>query len=213
MPIIGPPLRTQDDTPADIGPDIPPAEVYFIPEDTIPLDGKPGGAAVNEAFLDKAGTVWVDWMSRNFYEKDKHIYMMGVTSPSGFQGKSVAFCKLASDTLLMISDWTACKAGEQPVIPDPTSLDPRFVLLDEHYEPVSVTLCTDGVTPLYRISGTFFYGITNPSQLTADDLSFPKAPWLKDVFDRTIPRTSLTTGLMVPTSQGVTLQTGFIPGS
>src|ERR1700722_14672416 len=63
--------------------------------------------------------IWNDYMVKNRYEGDNHIYMMGITSPNGFQGASVAFAQLASPTLLWIAEWTASCFGQQPVVPNP----------------------------------------------------------------------------------------------
>ena len=47
-----------------------------------------------------------------------------------------------------------------------------------------VTVGPDGVTPLYRISGTYVYGCTDPSDDVFSDVVYPRPPWLIDAFDR-----------------------------
>lgn len=138
---------------------------------------------------------FADYHVVNRYEKDRHTYMMGVTSPNGFRGASVAFVQLASPTLVWVADWTACKAGAKPNIPDPTPADGDWVLLDDWWEPHMVTVAPDGVTPIYRISGTYIYGKLNPQSSTIDDISFPRPPWLQDSFSRNVEQGLLQQGL------------------
>ena len=136
-----------------------------------------------------------DYMIVNRFEKDHHTYQIGVASPGGFQGNSVAFVKVASSTLTWICDWTTSRVGAQPIIPDPTSLDPNWILLDEVYQPVMITVMPDGNTPVYRISGTYIYGLKNPNATTIRNAYFGRPPWLENTFDRTVPTTSLQQGL------------------
>jgi hypothetical protein len=137
------------------------------------------GALYNDGG-DPAG-VYTDYKIVNRYEKDRHLYMLPISSPGGFGGGNLAaFVQLAAPTLLWISDWTACRFNSKPEIPDPTLTDSNWVLLDEHYEPFMLTVAANGSTPLYRISGTFVYGNRNPSTATIDDINFPRPPWLKD---------------------------------
>lgn len=130
-------------------------------------------------------SIFIEYLVQNRFESDKHIYQMPLSSPSGFNGASCAFVQLANPTLMLISDWTALKSLEVPEIPD-SNIGSRWILLDEHYEPAMVILSADGVTPVYRISGTFFYGCVNPNPQTIQDIAFGKAPWITD--DPDIPR-------------------------
>lgn len=139
---------------------------------------------------------WTDWMARMSYESDKHIYMMGNTSTKPFNGASVSFVRLAMPTLLLVCRWTACRLGFEPVLPDPNSLGSQWILLDEHLEPVSITVPPDGSTPLYRINGVYVYGCRNPNSKTHRDISYPRPPWLKDVFERKISDSLLLKGLI-----------------
>lgn len=144
--------------------------------------------------------IWTDYMSFNRYETDEHRYMMGVASPNGFQGKSVAFVQLASKTLLWICDWTACKMNSQPEIPDPAPPNSDWILLAEYPELARVGVGPDGRTPIYRMSGVYVYGHVGPSDVTVDDVSFPRPPWLENSLDCNMPTEKLTAGLSVPTS-------------
>lgn len=139
------------------------------------------------AFDDSAGRfipnqeddgVFTDYAIIHRYENDGHVYMAGITSPGGFQGNKAAFFKLAANTLLWIADWTAMRVGRQPTIPKPTDLaDSNWVLLDRIPETVNVVFGPDGVTPVYRISGTYVYGHKNPSNDVFDDVRYGRPPW------------------------------------
>lgn len=146
--------------------------------------------------------LWTDFKIRNKFEKDHHRYMMGITSPNGFEGASVAFVQLASPTLLWIADWTACRYNIQPDIPDPTPADTNWVLLDEHYEPTMLTVGADQITPLYRISGTYVYGHKNPASVTVSNINYARPPWLENSFVRNVPTSVLKQNLVNNTQQG-----------
>ncbi|MDE2098093.1 MAG: hypothetical protein KGL39_12640 [Patescibacteria group bacterium] len=73
--------------------------------------------------------VWTDYHIHNRYEKDKHVYMLPITSPGGFAGQSCAFVQLAAPTLLWIADWTAARMASSPIIPSPSELKDLVVTL------------------------------------------------------------------------------------
>lgn len=126
--------------------------------------------------------IFTDYEVVNRYENPQHRYMLGITSPSGFNGQSAAFVQLASPTLLWVSDWTALKWNGMPTIPDPTSQDDTWVLLAKYYQPAMLVINpADGQTPGYRISGTYVYGKKNPSTDVIDDISFARPPWIDNV--------------------------------
>lgn len=147
-------------------------------------------------FIPSPNSVWADYVINNRYEEDKHTYMMGVTSPTGFQQGSsnnttnatVSFVQLASPTLLWIADWTVARFNEKPKIPN-YDIGGGWVLLDKHIEPGMLTVSADGATVLYRISGTYFFGHKNPSSKIQNDINFSRPPWLDDFVDRTVPDT------------------------
>ena len=136
------------------------------------------------------------FLVKNRYEADRHIYMMGITSPSGFAGNQAAFVQLANKTLLWISDWTLARFNKFPRIPNPTPTDPNWILLDEHFEPDAITIGPDGVTPLYSISGIYIYGCRRPAAQTINNLVFPRPAWLNDVFPRFITTQNLEQGII-----------------
>lgn len=133
----------------------------------------------------------------NKYDNDQHTYMMGITSTVGnFSRNSAAFVQLAKPTLLWTADWTVCKWGEQPEIPDPYSVGSQWVLLDIGGELAMITISPDGVTPLYRISGTYLFGIRTVGNNAFASMAFPVPPWLAGSFPRTIPLERLKSGLL-----------------
>ena len=147
------------------------------------------------SLFDDTQATYVDYQVTNRFEKCRNRYMMGVSSPNGFQGNSVATAQLCSPTLLWICDWTAARLKFQPEAPNPESSDSAWVLLFDHWEPADPGLMADGVTPIYRISGTYVYGNLRPSTNTADDVFYPRPPWMQDVFPREGVETTLVQGL------------------
>lgn len=140
--------------------------------------------------------IYTDYIINNRYESDKHIYGGGMTSPNGFNGATTALVQLDTPTLLWIADWTACRWQTPPILPSIVPQDPNWVLLDEHYEPGMLVLAQDGVTALYRISGTYIYTHLNPSAQVINNIRFTRPAWLQDVFPRTVPANLFQTGLI-----------------
>jgi hypothetical protein len=150
-----------------------------------------------------SGEVFIDIMTHNRYEGDTHRYMLGCSSPDGFQGASVAFVQLCAPTLLWICDWTVCQANtDDPKIPDPFSVGEQWVLLDLHLEPAMLGLSPDGISVIRRISGTYVFGHKNPGNFSSYTNSpftiaqWPRPTWLADTFNRTILASSLESQLI-----------------
>lgn len=159
-------------------------------------------------YQDDDGGLWTDYMVTNRYESDKHVYMLPIASPEGFAGNSAAFVQLAAPTTLWICEWTVCRARLKPKVP--SSAPPRYwVLLDEHLTPAMITVGPDGSTPLYRISGRYVYGATNPSRVR---VSHPLPPWLANTFNRSVDNNQFITGISVPEQQ-LNLQQSISTGS
>lgn len=123
------------------------------------------------------------------YEGHPNIYMMANTVPGEFSSPdvlpfSVSFVQLATQTLLWTVYWTACRWKMKPPIPNPNQpSDSDWVFMGKHLEPGMVGVGPDGVTLIYRISGTYFYGHKNPREDIQDNTNFSCAPWL----DNTVP--------------------------
>lgn len=117
------------------------------------------------------------------YEQDYHRYMMGISSPGGFNNMTAAFVQLTAPTLLWIVDWTGLRALKRAMIPDPSVVNPGWLLLDASLEPYMVILAPNGTTPMYRLSGTYIYGRINTGPDFTSNLSkhvYPIAPWIID---------------------------------
>lgn len=112
------------------------------------------------------------------YENDALTYVVPVTSPNGFLGSSCAFCQLAAPTMILVADWTAERSLKPPRIPNPSAMPAGWVLLDRVFEPGVIELSPNGQTPVYRISGVYVYGLSNPHPLGTPDVTYPKPPWL-----------------------------------
>lgn len=167
-----------------------------IPNDVIKRASSGGGSDTtlnSPPRVRDTGTINTDYTIKHYYETDMHRYLMGITSPTA---SSPAIVQLAGKVLLWICDWTAASLGAHPIIPDsvPQQIN-KWVLLDEHYVPVSVVAVTDSVTPLYRISGTYVYGCLTPNDRTVRDITFPVGAWMiASEFDRAIDETWVQKG-------------------
>lgn len=173
-----------------------------------------GGATVAVGFVqandfggrETAGDgIWNDYEIHSAYEQDRRTYMLPLCHPKGYRGQTAAFVQLAAPTLTWCVDWTASKAGAMPEAPDPRLVvvavlrgggvpagvvaghNPEWVLLDAHVEPVSPPTFADGQTPLYRLSGTYWYGHRDPSDHVFEDLWWPYPANTGD-FDDDLPR-------------------------
>lgn len=170
---------------------------------TTPIGAAVGGVAGGAGGAGALGLqVFTDYIVDSTFEGDLRRYMLGITSPGGFQSQSVAFCQLAAQTLLWVCEWTACRTGAQPQIPDPDSKDPDWVLLDVIPATRNVVNASDGVTPVYRISGTYVYGRSSPKSNVIDDVNYARPPWLPDDFDRSQPAATLAGNIITGRGAG-----------
>lgn len=133
----------------------------------------------------------------NRYVKDLHKYYLSIASESGIpEGQNTAaIVQLSKPTLVWICSWVAEKYFVKPEIPNPTSSDVFWELLDEFYTLDEITVGSDGDTPLYRIGGTYVYGNLRPSPSTINNTQFPRIPWLDDVYSRVVDPSQLRDGL------------------
>jgi len=140
----------------------------------------------------------------NRYEKNNGVYMAGLTAPNGFNGASVGFVQIHAPTLLWICDWTAMQANQVPKIPSTVPFSSDWIYLNGWYDLPDVKPAADGTSPIYSITGTYFYGHKNPSSVDVNNLNFPICPWVEDSFPtgRTVSQGFLTPGLIdVPNMQ------------
>lgn len=207
----------------------------------IPLPGpQPGGGSGGDAgsgrqetpffdpaLIDELGlynqedseSVITDFHIHHHYERDLHIYMMGIASPQGFGGNKASFVQLASPTLLWIADWTGARFLSKPMVPDPTTVSEEWILMDVWMNPAQVVIGQDGTTPLFRLTGTYIFGHQNPGKNFYSDVVFPVAPWFTSTGLASLRAISASdldkTGLLEPsTITGFTGQVGNIgPGA
>lgn len=139
--------------------------------------------------------IYTDYQAFNRYEYDYHIYMAGVTSPTGFAGQSAAFFQLAAPTLLRVCDWTACKYHSPPECPNPDPDNTEWMLLDVMPETAAVAVAGDAREPLYRLTGKYVYGHKAPKGVFSE-ISFPLPPYLEDIFNRKVSNSRLMRGLI-----------------
>lgn len=177
------------------------------------LNGPPPKITITVAPVDPNGAAYAgpapatgkiipDYMITNRYEGDTHRYMAGLSSPGGFNGASVALFQLCAPTLLWICDWTAMQFQSEPDIPNPFAAGSEWEILDIHLEPAMLVVAGDGISPAYRISGTYFFACKNPGKFSSyGDSVFalaqhPRAPWVQDIFNRRIPADALKSDIM-----------------
>ena len=160
-------------------------------------------------------SIYVDYQVNNHFERDHHIYMAGMTSPTPFNGQSVAFFQLAAPTLLWIADWTTARFFQQPDIPDPNAVSSEWILMDGHFVLHDIKPAKDGISPLFRITGTYVFGIKNPGSTFTDGIVYPKPAWLSVENDlpRTIEIEKLKPGIITPVqsilrTKGIRIPTG-----
>lgn len=156
--------------------------------------------------------IYTDYEVRNKYEGDKHVLMAGITSPAGFQGNSVSFFQMASSTLLWIADWTACRFNQLPNIPNPVVSDTNWILLDQHYELADTKYGPDGVSPLYRVTGTYIYGHLNPNSDIVNNVQFGLSPEFQPPMFTTLSPTIYAQGIINPTAGGNNSNSSASPG-
>jgi hypothetical protein len=142
--------------------------------------------------------IYPDYKIKGRYFADGKRFALPVTNPEGFNGNTVVIVQLAPKLLLWVVDWTAFRNNECPAYPDyQNPPDKRWVLLDEYWEPFSVTVGPDGNPPMYRLSGTLTYVCLKPSTITTNDLRFSIPPWLDpNQIPRTVPTTAATKGIL-----------------
>ena len=147
-------------------------------------------------FKQPADGIFEDYQVRARYEHDRHIYMSGVTSPGGFQGKSVAFYQLAAPTLLLVVEWTAMKTHVTPEYPNQNLAGPGWILLTAIPEVPNITVFAESTITSKRLSGVYIYGRENPSDDVFKDMSYPLPPYLEASINRQITPGKKTQGII-----------------
>lgn len=168
--------------------------------------GKVEATDMQAIFNNQGNGLFLDYYCENKYEHNLNRYMAGNTSSTKFNGNTVSFFQLAEPTLMWIADWTTCKAGEVPTVPDPNPpASSDWILLFNSPQLAQKAMTGNGKTALYRVSGTYVYGHKNPGTVNPLLLAtFPKPPWMKDDGSlRTIPASAMAKDIIsVPTVMG-----------
>ena len=182
-----------------------------------PVDFDDEDALVGGDF-DNGSSVFTDYMVKNHYERDLHRYMLPVTDPDqtyqpgvGTSTRSrdaAAFVQLARPTLLLVVEWTAMKINAEPQIPDPAAMAPDWVLLDVMPATTMIAVMADGVTPMYRMEGVYVYGHKRPNADVFKNVTFPLAPWLEDVFQRSVGADRVQGGIATPANRNANFPGG-----
>lgn len=139
--------------------------------------------------------VFIEYFFENSYENDRHTYMASQTSETPFNNSLVGFVRIGAPTTLWICEWTACQLGAKPLAPDPVPQSTGWVLLDIQPRLAGVSIATDGVSKLYRISGVYVYGQKNPNADVFQDAVFPLYPWVVDDEPRQMLNSDLKVGM------------------
>lgn len=164
----------------------------ITPEEEIPVTIAVGGVSLtaddeDAKFVQDQPTpfsIFTETVLNNRYYSDPGRFMLGVNSPAGFEGDTVAFVQLRAPTLLWMCDWTTERWDTQPDVPDPAQLaDSNWVLLGMTPETRNVAVGPDGISALYRISGTYFYGHRRPNANPFAHVAYGLPPWLEDTFE------------------------------
>lgn len=133
---------------------------------------------------DDQDSSWRDCRVHNHYSHNLTRYVLGVTAEEDVTGDTSAFVQLSKGWLIWIADWTISRAGKVPPVPDTVPADIMWKLLDYKYQLNHITLAADGITPVYRISGTYVYGHRKPSVKALLDARVARQPWVEDRFVR-----------------------------
>jgi hypothetical protein len=148
-------------------------------------------------FVTRQNSANRDYVIINKYFCRGKKYMLGITSPGGFRGNTVAFARTCAPTILWVCDWSASEENSMPLIPDPfNTVDKNWVLLDVNLQLKNIKLIADGVAPVYRWSGTYYFGQKNPNPTYFPNFNVPLPSYLEDVFTRTIPPGQLKRSLI-----------------
>lgn len=138
------------------------------------------------------GGIIADCMIHNHYERDRHVYQAGLTSPEPFNGALVGMVRLANDTLLWVCEWTVCQANrtQHPPVVDP-SPPPGWELMDVQVTPAMISVGPSGIDEVFRISGVYVYGCLAPQQGLLSDVVYPYPPWVQRGLPRLVPTSAL----------------------
>jgi hypothetical protein len=115
-------------------------------------------------------------------------------------GKKV---KVGGRSMRLKLEWTARRVGGPAVAPDPNPTDPNLVLEDFTFGVGGLDVGADGVSPDNVVSGTYWYGVLDPSKVK---LVAPISPHLDTslVTDLAMNPISFAAGLILTGGKSLT---------
>jgi hypothetical protein len=119
-----------------------------------------------------------------------------------------SFAVLAPPTMTKAVSFSATRWDQPPTAPNPQTIDPNNVLLHTVYNPEAAQLGPDGQTPIYRLTGTYIYGIQDPTQVV---LSAGALPYVASAFGNAL-YTIFSNGIIDAGARTATLVTGGFLG-
>ena len=188
---------------------VPPAQVSQSNEnfDNVTSDGKFATPPDN-------GSVYPTYKVRHRYEGDPHIYMLGTTADPTASPYSdpVAFVQLSQETRLWICEWSATRWGEKPKMPDYRIADTGWVFMKAIFQPEQTLVGADGVSVVYKVSGTYIYGRRRPSPLITSEMTFPVPPFFDGITntERSFSADMFQQGIIQPPGGQLTAPSGGV---
>ena len=163
------------------------------------LDEAPSsGVSVGIAYPDRQRTkysrehtsrgAFTDYSVNTRYETETGVHMTPVTGPPDNgdyvspqrQGEvpDARFLTLHLPATRRIVEWEAERVGSKPLLPAPKSSDPNLVLIEmPHVTASALHLAPDGITPVWRASGRYVYGLRKYATFGDKDLALGVLPW------------------------------------
>lgn len=102
--------------------------------------------------------------------------LTGGGMPPG-QGRRASIVTVSGGLTTLVVTWAASRTGMPPVLPAKESADPNFVYIDGDIIPAQVRIAGDGYSPIYAVSGSYYYTALNPDAVA---YAAPVPPFLAD---------------------------------
>jgi hypothetical protein len=120
----------------------------------ITYDGDALGYATDGDALNLA---YGDFQCWNQFDSGRLTFAGSNTSPTAFGGAVTSVVRLGAPRVIWTCEWTACRMGAEPDVPDPESPPAGWTLLDANLTNAAAGIGPDGVSPIYRVSGVYSY--------------------------------------------------------
>ncbi len=112
-----------------------------------------------------------EFQMRTRYEPDTQTVVLA-TAKSGAPAAAV---QLGEQTMTAIVEWSAERYASVPQIPPTDTGDPNAIFLRSEFNPEEVELAADGTTPIYKLSGRYYYSYLDQSKA---QLNFPTPSYM-----------------------------------